>query len=396
MHAFLEIARTGLDAVLRHRLRSLATTACVIIVLAPYLAGLGLSKGIEQEAEVSVQSGADLYVGGSRFGRPAPVPLSALPGISRLEGVTDVVPRIVGALVLGKDNESVVLLGLPADKLPAAVTCVEGRLCQPSNLHELVVGSELARRLKLRVGSYLPPFYRNRQGERLAEVVGVFRSDAPLWQANLILTTFDSAAAIFDQPGLATDFLVYCRPGYENAIRAQILQRVTFALAGEGNVLPRVTGRDELQASLPAGLLHREGIFNLHFLLAFIMGIVVVLVTSGVGLAERRREVGILKATGWQTDQVLLRSLVESFVLSLTGAALSILLAFGWLRGLNGYAIASVFLAGVDTVPGFSVPFRLTPVPCLLGFVLAFLVVMTGSLYSTWRAAVVPPCEAMR
>ena len=55
-----------------------------------------------------------------------------------------------------------------------------------------------------------------------------------------------------------------------------------------------------------------------------------------------------------------------------------------------------IFLSGVDAAPGFRVPFRLTPVPALLAFLIAFVVVMSGSLYSTWRAATTPPREAMR
>jgi ABC-type antimicrobial peptide transport system permease subunit len=155
-------------------------------------------------------------------------------------------------------------------------------------------------------------------------------------------------------------------------------------------------GREDLALLLPQGPRHREGVFTLLHVLAFSVGILVVLVTSGLGLAERRREVGILKATGWQTDQLLLRSLVESFLLSLGAASAAVVLAYAWLKGANGYGIAGVFLAGVDRVPGFRVPFRLTPVPALLAFLIAFVVVMSGSLYSTWRAATAPPREAMR
>src|SRR5205823_12681379 len=164
----------------------------------------------------------------------------------------------------------------------------------------------------------------------------------------------------------------------------------------EGPVRPRVVGRADLEDLLPRGLLHREGIFNLLFVLAFVVGIAVLLVTSGFGLAERRREVAVLKATGWQTDEVLLRSLVESFCLALAGASLALVLAFAWLHWLNGYWVASVFLAGVGAAPPFTVPFRLAPVPALLVFVLAFVVVASGSLYSTWRAAVAPPFQALR
>jgi len=42
------------------------------------------------------------------------------------------------------------------------------------------------------------------------------------------------------------------------------------------------------------------------------------------------------------------------------------------------------------------VPFRLTPAPALLAYVVAFAITMSGSIWSTWKAATVPPDEAMR
>jgi ABC-type lipoprotein release transport system permease subunit len=396
MRIVLEIARTGLTAILLHPLRSLVTSAAVVVVLVPYLVGVGLSRGVQEDAEASIRCGPDLYVTGSRFGRTVPVPLTAVAAVRHIDGVIDVAPRIVGGIFLGKDQEPAVLVGMPAEKFPAAVTCVEGRLPRPSTVNELVVGTELARKLKLQVGSLIPPFYHNTQGERLSRVVGIFRSDVCLWQANLVFTTFDTAATIFDQPGLATDLLVYCQPGDQARVQRAIVQDVSLASGSDGAVRPRVVTHDELQALLPRGLVHREGVFHLHFVLAFVVGILVILVTSGLGLRERRREIGILKATGWQTDEILLRSLVESFVLSLAGASVAILLAFAWLKGLNGLWIASIFLAGIDVVPGFAVPYRLMPLPAFLAFLISFVVVLGGTCYSAWRAATVAPFEAMR
>jgi ABC-type antimicrobial peptide transport system permease subunit len=145
-----------------------------------------------------------------------------------------------------------------------------------------------------------------------------------------------------------------------------------------------------------AGVLDREGMFNLHFVLAFAVAIPVLLVTSGVGLAERRRETGVLKALGWHTDEILVRGVAESLVLAASGAAIAVILAFVWLKALNGVGIAGVFLAGADGAPGFVVPFRLAPEPALVAAALSFVVTATGTLLSTWRAAVAAPMEAMR
>jgi ABC-type lipoprotein release transport system permease subunit len=396
MGYLLEIAGTGLAAVLLHPLRSTVSFLAVVAVLVPYLVGLGLAKGIEEQAETSARLGADLYVSGSRFGRPAPLPLSAAEAVRRLDEVTGVVPRIVGEVVLGKEPDLVraVLVGLPPGHFPVSADCVEGELPRGGGALQLVLGSSLAGRLKLKVGDFYPPFYRNRRGDRTCRVVGVFKADCPLWQANLILTTFDTAAYVFDQPDSATDLLVSCRQGYQGEV-ARSIGRLSFPASDKEGVLRlRVTAREDLRVLLPRGAFHREGIFNLLFLLAFVIAILVLLVTSGLGESERRREIGILKATGWQTDEVLLRGAVESLTLSLAGACTALLLAWVWLRLLNGYGVAGYFLDGLT--PDVPVPFRLTPVPALLAFLLSFVIVLTGTLYSAWRAATAPPREVMR
>ena len=85
------------------------------------------------------------------------------------------------------------------------------------------------------------------------------------------------------------------------------------------------------------------------------------MVTSGLGLSERRREVGILKATGWQTDEVLLRGTAESLAhgpgrrRGVAGPGL------GVARVLGGYGLAAAFLPGLDADPGLRLPYRLTP-----------------------------------
>ncbi len=399
----LEIARSGIVAVLLHRMRSAVTVACVIAMLLPYLVGIGIARGLLDQAEDSVRVGADLYVSGVRFGRSAPLPLESLAAIRAIPGVTEAVPRIVGEATLGSDAWRALIVGLPAERFPEQVRCVEGRLPRPGAALELAIGSEIARRLSLGVGAAIPPFYRNRAGERVSQVVGIFRVELPVWQAHIVLTSLESAAAIFDEQGVATDFLVSCRPGYAAAAATAIRRLPTLAAtAGTGGATetvplkPRVVTREESEANLTAGILGTEGVFTLHFVLAFAIGVPLVLVSTGFGLSERRRETGLLKAIGWRTDEVLLRGLVESLVLGTLGASLALLLACGWLEWLGGAGVAWIFLSGADLVPGFEVPFRLVPEPVLLAAVVALAVVSSGSVWSSWRAAIAAPAEAMR
>ena len=161
MRYLLDISNTGLVAVLLHPLRSVATVACLVVLLVPYLAGLAISQGLQAEAEASIRFGADLYVAGSQLGRDVPVPLTAIAQIGKIDGVIDVTPRIVGSVSLGVAREPAVLIGLPVERFPASVECVAGRLPAGGPAHELLIGTELAQRLHLGVGSTIPPFYRN-------------------------------------------------------------------------------------------------------------------------------------------------------------------------------------------------------------------------------------------
>jgi ABC-type lipoprotein release transport system permease subunit len=375
-------------------MRSIATAACVIAVLVPFLVGMAISLGVQREAELSVEFGADLYLSASSFGRPAPVPLSALDKIRGMSGVKRVVPRIIGPVTLGRDAHRAVVVGVPSDAIPDSVRCVRGRLFAAD--HELVIGSGLATRLNLALDDRVLPFYRSSQGERTGKVVGMFETGSGLWESSVLFMSLDTAAAVFDRPGLATDFAIVCHPGYAEAVHRQILQSVTFPSRSTAPLRPRVISREQLAARLPQGMRQRGGIFNLHFLLAFTVAILVVLVTSGFGLAERRREISILKALGWETDELLVRSLVESLLLSVSSAAAAIVIAYVWLRWLNGVFIASVLLPDWHWRPDAPIPFDLTPWPAFWSLVVSFVVVMCGSLVSTWRAACAPPLAGLK
>jgi len=414
MSALLSIARTGSAAILLSPLRSTVTVLAVIAVLVPYLVGIGLAEGLRQEARIAIGAGTpagedllpDLYVAANRFGRRVPIPVALADPIGKFDGVTRVVPRIVGRITLGKDNVEAVLVGMPLEELQRRgstvqrlTNLIDGKLpgSRQGEGPQLVIGSGLARRLDLRVGNVIPPIFRSGGGEKTPRITGIFHSEVSLWQSRMILTTFESASDIFDQRGLATDLLVYCRRGQPEAIRSRILQSIPGSSTEPANNLqPSVTSRADLESLIPAGLGHREGVFNLLFVIAFAVGILVILVTSGFGRPERRREIGILKATGWQTDEILVRSLVESLLLGLASAAIAILVAVAWLEWLNGFWIAGIFLAGVETRPTFPVPYVLAAQPAALAVLVACLLVTTGSAYSTWRAAVTPPAEAMR
>src|SRR4051812_46413071 len=113
MRTFLAIAGTGVTAARLHPLRTGVTVACLVAALAPYLAGVGVARGLADQAEVAIQSGADMYVSAEQLGRPAPIALAAADELRKIPGVVSVTPRIVGRIELGKDRIPATLVGVP-------------------------------------------------------------------------------------------------------------------------------------------------------------------------------------------------------------------------------------------------------------------------------------------
>ena len=62
MRHLLDIAFTGLESVFLHPLRSAVSFSALVVMLLPYLVGLGLAEGLRAEAILATQFGADLYL----------------------------------------------------------------------------------------------------------------------------------------------------------------------------------------------------------------------------------------------------------------------------------------------------------------------------------------------
>jgi len=112
--------------------------------------------------------------------------------------------------------------------------------------------------------------------------------------------------------------------------------------------------------------------------------------------AEERREIGILKAIGWETSDILLMKFWEGTVVSLTAFLVGTILAYAHVF-LTSASLFAPILKGWSTLyPAF----RLTP---FIDFgqvaTLFFLTVVPYTITTiipSWRAATIDPDTVMR
>jgi putative ABC transport system permease protein len=100
-----------------------------------------------------------------------------------------------------------------------------------------------------------------------------------------------------------------------------------------------------------------------------------------ISVIERTREIGVLKALGSQSKDVLLLFLTEAIITGLIG---------GTIGALFGFVLAN-FVGGIINLPVSNSP--------LLGILVIGFSVLTSilaGLYPAWRAANLNPVEALR
>jgi putative ABC transport system permease protein len=100
-----------------------------------------------------------------------------------------------------------------------------------------------------------------------------------------------------------------------------------------------------------------------------------------VSVAERTKEVGLIKAIGGKSNAVRSQFLTESIIISISGAIIGIIL---------GILVGNVFSMILDT--GFVVPWKWV----MYGVIICTLVGLLAGLYPALKAGKMNPIEALR
>jgi len=119
--------------------------------------------------------------------------------------------------------------------------------------------------------------------------------------------------------------------------------------------------------------------------LAIVIGGVGMLNAQLMAVFERTREIGVLRATGWNRRRVLGMILGESVLVCLAGGVLGVLLGWLLLLGISRFTV----LLGLQTG---NIRFGLIGQSMLVVLTLG----LVGGLYPAWRASRLPPVEALR
>jgi len=223
-------------------------------------------------------------------------------------------------------------------------------------------------------------------------IVGIARFGTAdnLAGASVILFTLPQAQRIAGEVGKFDYISIVSKPGVsQEAVAASV--RKTLAANGQGQ-LDVVTGQkliDENKSQIEKALgFLNKGLLIFGFV-ALIVGAFIIYNTFSIVVAQRTREMALLRAIGASTRQVLVSIIGESVVVGVLASAVGILAGIGIAIALR--AVMSVI--GID-LPGTGTVVPVTAV--VWGLLVGTIVTLLSAIVPARNAARVPPIAALR
>lgn len=374
MRHFLEKQRHILDftlsSLLRRRGKNLALMVVYTLVVFTLGSVMFFTQAIKHEATLVLKDTPEIIVQRLVTGRHELLPLEYLQKISKIRGVAAVKER---------------LWGYYFDPVTRAnFTVMSSSLCERG----VILGKGGAALLKAQQGSIIS--LRDHEGYyKHFNVRGVFSHDSALVSSDLILVSEENFRTLFGIPaGQATDLVVTVRNKKEiPTVALKIFQ-----------LLPDTRS------------ILREGILSTYEAAFDWRGGIILVILAGAGLAffifawdkaaglsaEEKREIGILKAIGWETGDVLEMKFWEGLSVSLCSFLMGVLLAYGHIFFFGAPLFKPALLGWSTLYPDF----RLAPFISVFQIaVLFFLTVVpytVATIIPSWRAATTDPDAIMR
>ena len=274
------------------------------------------------------------------FAHTVRAPLSLVPEIARIEGVTGVQPRISGHAILdipGRTRTAVGhILSFPESGEPVlnVPLLIEGRLPDPAAKDEIMVNAPFAEANGFRPGS---AFDANLKGQkRTLTIVGTVQSPEFIYTIGpgammpdneaygIIWMSERAAAAVFDMTGAFNEIALSLAGGVKTEPVIEALDVLLEPYGGLG-AFDRKTHPSD--AFLDAELNQLKGMAAILPPIFFaIAGFLVSMVMSRI-IALERSEIGLLKAFGYTNSEVSLHYLMLAGLIALVGVLL------GWAAG---------------------------------------------------------------
>ena len=390
----------------RRKLRGWLTILGILIGIAAVVALISVAQGLQDSIAGQFEKmGTNKLIimpggGGALFGAFAGQGLTKedLEVVRKSEGV-DVATEIffrMGKVKFKDETKTTYIIGFPSDKEELEIIIAmqgfeaeKGRQIREGDNYKATIGSRywsgdnaifkknVALRDKINI-----------EGQDF-EVVGLIKSIGNPEDDSQIYIPVETAREIFNEPDEVTYIYVQIKDGYTPQKVAETIKKDLrdFRDEKKGEETFNVQTFEQLMAQVSQILGVVGSVLVIIALISLVVGGIGIMNTMYTSVLERTREIGIMKAVGAKSGQIMWLFVLESGFYGIIGGVMGIVLGFSMGK-------AGEFAAAAAGYPNLKAAFPLWLILGALSF--AFLVGALSGLAPARTAAKLRPVEALR
>lgn len=390
--------RLTLAGVRGHVVRFLLTTLSVVLGVAFVAGTFVLSDSLKatfDRISTGITAGTDVLVRGQAVNQGVdesgdlrqPIPLSQVAALARVDGVRSAYPDLQGTAVLvGKDGTAVRSGGAPsfgfdfrADDVSLKLTA--GRA--PRSSSEIVVETDTLEKSGWSVGDRAKVVIESQPLD--VTIVGVETFAGGSAGQTIVSVDEASARRWFAPDGTVQSITVRADDGVS---QATLRDRIAATLPQGQEAITGAAYAAETRSDFAAGLGFLNTFLLVFALVSLLVGVFIIFNTFSMLVAQRTRELALLRAVGAARAQVVRVVLGEAVVIGFAGGALGLLGGIGLAKGLQ--LLVGSF--GLEINSGLPVQ----PSTIVWSVVIGVAVTVSSAVLPAWRAGRIAPVAAMR
>lgn len=304
----------------------------------------------------------------SGFETEAEINQSTVNSISQMSGVGQVAGVLRSRIELNGTQRPLTLLGIDGNLLSMEnVQITNGTVFTNSN--EVIIGQTAATGLNKTIGDELTI------SNQTFKIVGIYQT-GDFMNDRGIITSLSTLQNLTNTTGVSM-VLVKASNGTS---ADSLAQKIENTYPNQLTTTKSLSGFNRMNQGIQT---IESGSWAVS-LLALLIGGVIVVLTMLKSVSERTREIGVLKAVGWDRRRILGLILGESLILAVIATIIGLLIGVGAVEALSSTRLL-MFIH-----PAFSVDLLLRAVGVAL-----FLGII-GGIYPAYRASRLAPTEALR
>lgn len=252
-----------------------------------------------------------------------------------------------------------------------------------------IIGKALSQALNCQLGDTIEVSSPGNRNKMPVEVVGIFSSPIQIYTADLLLVNTRTAQKIagYYEGNEYSDILIYLK---NTAMADLVSNDIIGALEGARPLTKTAMNTLTLQS-----FGQRSGFFHLIWLILLVNIMIIAWSSMSHISFNAKKEIGILKAIGWDTGDIMILKTMESTMVSAAGVALGLVAGAAYML-MDAPGLKHFVIGWSDIYPDFPIPLYIDPKTVVLLIVLGIVPLLAGTLIPIWRIGCIDPDEAIR